>query len=334
MSSIGVVIGSYQHCKFLGECIESVRAQTLEPDRIVVVDDGSNDGSQKVARSFGRGVSVIDVNRMGPSVLFNRGVEEVGTDLVAIISGDDRMLPNRLAIQVTQLSRTAAELALGLPIVIDENGEQRSDNLAPSFFSDSTNTDSPLTARLFFEGNFLCAPTATFHRSKFLSLGGFHPGLLQLQDFQLWCRWSPSGTTLVSTDRLIEYRKTDQNLSSIRNINRAHAEKLWIYRRFFDSISRDQMSELFDVERFGDGVTAELVQAMLYLQHDDRMIRSIACERILDVLASDGGVEDLDAVGITMQDVFSLVDNYSPTKIFDDMRFVRENIAMRKQFFI
>lgn len=331
MNSLGVVVGTYQHGKYLADCIESIRAQTTPPDRIVIVDDGSTDGTQEIAKSLGKDIIPINLNRLGPSVVFNKGVQLLHTDFVAIISGDDRMLPDRLEKQMKALALSGAEINLGLPVVIDQHGERQSDAVAPEFFPELDQHENSLTAKLFFRGNFLCAPSALFRRSAYIGLGGFHPGLLQLQDFHLWCRWSERGTVEISTERYVEYRKSPQNLSGAANVHRMHAERLWIYRHFFDAIAGDALRKLFRPEEFRYAQDGELAEAMLYLQHDDVLIKSIGCEKLLDFCATESNLGQLSAVGMSVQDVFSLVGEYSPTKIFDERRFVKENILLRHQ---
>ncbi len=326
-----MVVGAYQHGKYLADCIDSIRAQTTPPDRILIVDDGSTDGTQAIAQSFGKDIALLDLNRVGPSVVFNKGVELIQTDVVAIISGDDRMLPDRLEKQVKAIAKSGAEIHLGLPVIIDQHGEHWSDSAAPEFFPEPSHLELSLTAKLFFSGNFLCAPTALFRRSAYFELGGFYPGLLQLQDFHLWCRWSARGTIEISGDRLVEYRKCPQSLSGAANIHPMHAERLWIYRHFFDAISDDAVHQLFPPDKYQCTRKSDLSKALLYLQHADPLIRNIGCEKLLDFCTTDSNLEELAAVGLSIQDVFSLVGEYSPTKIFDQRKFVQENILLRQQ---
>lgn len=333
MTSIAVVIGAYQHAKYIGECIESVRSQSLSPDQIIVVDDGSTDGTQQVAKAFGDAVSLINTNRMGPSVVFNTGIAHAKTDLVAIVSADDRLLQDRLERQTNLLATVDAQLAVGLPYVIDESGNRRADTLAPEFFPTVTKHHPSLTSRLFFEGNFICAPTATFDRKKFLALGGFHPGLLQLQDFELWLRWSSLGPIALSNERCTEYRKTSFNLSRSENLHRMHAERLWIYRHFFDAFDPGDSWRLFRLETPWKDVDDKVLQAVLMLSHEDALIQSIGCERLLDVLTSPTGIESLKAGGFSLQDVFSLMEKFSLASIFDDKQIIDENVGLKRLMF-
>ena len=305
MTTTGVVIGCYNHERYVANCIDSVLSQTQPPDRIVVVDDSSNDDSRAIVESYGRaGVELIVLDRAGPSAAFNTGVEAICTDVVAIISADDACLPERLERQHWLIDRYAVDLVLGLPIIIDEEGQIRSDSLAPEFFEPFESGSGPLTRQLFEVGNFLCAATATFRRDPFLSLGGFHPGLLQLQDFHLWLRWSWR-RMLVTEDRFSYYRKSAGSLSSAANDRRMHSERLWVYRHLFDDIPDSVVADLFS-SGFGrwQGTPQWLRLALIYLCHADPMIYQVGCEILLDRLNDSGSIEILRHAGVTLQDVF------------------------------
>jgi hypothetical protein len=102
-----VVIPSYNHARYVGEALESVLGQTRPPDRVVVVDDGSADGSAAVVAGFGsRGVELIVQENAGAHAALNRAVAVAAADceLVAILDSDDLYEPRRL-------ERCLAELA-------------------------------------------------------------------------------------------------------------------------------------------------------------------------------------------------------------------------------
>lgn len=91
--TIGVVIPVHNQAQYIGEAIESVLAQTLPAAQIVVVDDGSTDGSGDVAR--GLGAQVIESGGRGPAVARNLGAELLETEFIAFLDADDRFTPDR-----------------------------------------------------------------------------------------------------------------------------------------------------------------------------------------------------------------------------------------------
>jgi glycosyltransferase involved in cell wall biosynthesis len=97
-SAVAVVIPSYNHAKFIGAALESVAGQTLAPSRIVVVDDGSSDGSVELIRGIGDPrIDLLEQENAGAHHALNRAIQAVGdVDYIAILNSDDLYEPERL----------------------------------------------------------------------------------------------------------------------------------------------------------------------------------------------------------------------------------------------
>jgi glycosyltransferase involved in cell wall biosynthesis len=104
MEGISVIIGVWNGADYLGEAIESALGQTLPPLEVVVVDDGSDDGSGDVARSYGDRVRCVShERRCGSGAARNSGVAYARGDRFAFLDGDDRFLPDKLELQQAAL---------------------------------------------------------------------------------------------------------------------------------------------------------------------------------------------------------------------------------------
>jgi glycosyltransferase involved in cell wall biosynthesis len=99
---ISVMIGVYNGAPYLSEAIGSVRAQTYRPYELIVVDDGSDDGSGDIARSFDE-VQYIYQPRGGNGAARNRAIEAASGDFFAFLDADDRFVPKKLERQMTAL---------------------------------------------------------------------------------------------------------------------------------------------------------------------------------------------------------------------------------------
>ena len=108
---ISVMIGAYNAAPYLGEAIESVFAQDYEPIELIVVDDGSTDGTADVARSFAR-VQLIQQENGGNGAARNRAVESASGELYAFLDADDRFTSGKLMLQ-----KAALDADPGLDIV-------------------------------------------------------------------------------------------------------------------------------------------------------------------------------------------------------------------------
>ena len=96
-ADISVVIPTYNGARFLADTIATVRAQTLQPAEILVVDDGSSDGSAAVAEACG--VTVIRRENGGICAARNTGILAATQPWIALLDHDDTWKPEKLALQ-------------------------------------------------------------------------------------------------------------------------------------------------------------------------------------------------------------------------------------------
>lgn len=128
MTGVGVVIPLYNHERYIVQAIESVLGQRGDIDlrRVVVIDDGSSDGSLEEARKVrDRRVEVTGQDNAGAHATINRGVSLLPDDceLVAILNSDDRYLPDRLS-RCTQVFREtpSAQMVVTALEMVDDAG--------------------------------------------------------------------------------------------------------------------------------------------------------------------------------------------------------------------
>lgn len=98
-TSFAVVITSYNYRDFVIEAVESALAQTRQPTQVIVVDDGSTDGSDTLLReryAADERVTLICASNGGQLSAFQRGVEVVRAEVVCFLDSDDRWAPDYL----------------------------------------------------------------------------------------------------------------------------------------------------------------------------------------------------------------------------------------------
>ncbi|HVM59663.1 MAG TPA: glycosyltransferase family A protein [Verrucomicrobiae bacterium] len=92
-----IVIPTYNREKLVGPAIDSVLAQTFTDYEVIVVDDGSTDGTPEVLRSYGPRIKVLRQENQGPEVARDRGINMAAGEYVALLDSDDLLWPQALA---------------------------------------------------------------------------------------------------------------------------------------------------------------------------------------------------------------------------------------------
>jgi glycosyltransferase involved in cell wall biosynthesis len=110
--SASVVIAVRDGERYLGQALDSVLAQTAPPLDVVVVDDGSADGTVALASSYGRPVRVVSQRRAGQAGALNRGVAETTADVLAFLDHDDLWPPDSLERRLEPLAAGGDDAAV------------------------------------------------------------------------------------------------------------------------------------------------------------------------------------------------------------------------------
>src|SRR5205085_7436654 len=120
---VSVSLVTYNHEKYVAEAIRSVLGQTMADLEVVVVDDGSTDGTPAVVRSFDdpRVVSIRQENG-GPSAATNRALAACRGRYVALLSGDDACEPDRLQVQLDEYERSGPGILFSGCALMDDGG--------------------------------------------------------------------------------------------------------------------------------------------------------------------------------------------------------------------
>jgi len=100
---VSVLITVYNGARYLGEAIQSVLGQTYRPLEVIVVDDGSDDGSADVARAFGHVVHVASRAHAGIGVARNEAVAMATGEHLAFLDADDRFVADKIERQMNAL---------------------------------------------------------------------------------------------------------------------------------------------------------------------------------------------------------------------------------------
>ncbi|MFT6287271.1 MAG: glycosyltransferase involved in cell wall biosynthesis [Alcanivorax sp.] len=123
---ISVIVPVYNDGKYIGEAIESVLSQSINPFEIIVVDDGSTDDSAATARRFSNRVRLIRQTNRGAAAARNTGISAATGNYLGFLDADDLWLPNKLELQIA-----AMELNPALDMVFGYLEHFHSSDLSP-----------------------------------------------------------------------------------------------------------------------------------------------------------------------------------------------------------
>jgi len=144
---ISVIIPVLNGEAYIAQAIESVLDQTLPADEVVVINDGSSDGTAEIVRGYQPRVLYHRQPNLGPGAARNLGIRESKGDQVAFLDADDRWLPNKLALQKAALDADPA-----LDLVFSHTRQflspELSEEHAATLICDETVQPSPLISCL------------------------------------------------------------------------------------------------------------------------------------------------------------------------------------------
>ncbi|MBC8086257.1 MAG: glycosyltransferase family 2 protein [Phycisphaerae bacterium] len=213
MPRVSVVMPVYNGERFLAQAMNSVLASTFRDFELLVLDDGSTDGSFRVAQQIAAGdprVRCIPLQHQGIAGVRNTALRESRGEYIANLDSDDIAFPERLARQVRYLDTHREVVALGSRVlVIDSDGKPKS-IVIRTFTHDEIDR-----WHLNGLGGGIGNPAAMFRKSAAVAVGGYTESEHSIgEDYDLWLRLGEYGRLANLHDVLIRYRVHTTNLST------------------------------------------------------------------------------------------------------------------------
>ncbi len=182
-AAVSVIIPTYNRLELLKASLASVAAQTFREYEVIVVDDGSTDGTADYLAAHWPEVRCLRQENQGAAEARNHGLREVHSEFVAFLDSDDRWEPDFLAATVAELRRSPETALVYTNFVsTDENGRVLPGHRKRHYAGD-------VTARLF--GSTFIHTSAVVARAHTIrDAGGFDGRLTHNEDYDLWLRLS------------------------------------------------------------------------------------------------------------------------------------------------
>jgi len=204
-----VIVPVFNGAQTLGACLDALSAQTIDGDdyEIVVVDDGSTDGSAEIARQYD--VTLVRQEHAGPGAARNRGVQEAGGRLFLFTDADCVPTPN----WIEQMLAPFADPDVG---GVKGVYRTRQPSLVARFAQAEYEEKYDRLGRME-QIDFVDTYAAAYRRDVFASQGGFDPEFLRNQDQEFSFRLARAGYKLVFAPQAVVYHQ--------------HPDTIWHYAR-------------------------------------------------------------------------------------------------------
>ncbi len=199
---VSCIVPVFNGERYLAEALDSILAQTWRPVEVIVVDDGSTDGTAHIAAGYGVEVSYFHQANAGPAAARNRGLDAAVGAFVSFLDADDLWHEDKLARQMARFeARPELELCLShLQHFWEPEMKEEEDRLRDHRFS------KPLPA---YVTQAMLARCALFD-----AVGRFDPALRMGEDTDWFLRAADRGTvTEMLPDVLIFRRMHESNIS-------------------------------------------------------------------------------------------------------------------------
>jgi glycosyltransferase involved in cell wall biosynthesis len=206
--SISAVVAAYQAEGWIAEALDSILSQTRPPDEVIVVDDGSTDGTAHELERFSDRIRVIRRPNGGCPAAFNTAFAAARGDFVAMCGADDVWVAQKLAWQMeTMQAHPEADVLFGHAVL---TGRLKADHLRPP---GAGLLDSTVLRDALFRENCVCAPSILIRRSLFERLGPFVEDF-GADDYEYWFRCLRAGARFYYDPRtMLHWRHHESNLS-------------------------------------------------------------------------------------------------------------------------
>jgi len=276
---VTIVVPCFNHAQYIRECIDSILRQTYPNIELIVIDDGSSDGSAAILAQLAQqhGFYFEAQTNQGLTRTLNKALAMAKGKYFCNMGSDDVMLPNKTAVQVQFMEQyPQVAMCCGNALYIDENGDflRKPTRQLQHGFMD-------------FEGYFgntragVIAPSAMLRTSTLREVGGYDPDI-RLEDLAMWLKLTHAGYQIgFVRDEILHYRKHPTNTSkNLRFMYESHMQTYAPYRdhpRYPGVINRYLISTLVAAAKRDQlELARELAKKISPRFYDGKFLRGMA----------------------------------------------------------
>jgi len=243
MFQVSVIIPTYNSSKYISEAIDSVLAQRFDGIDIIVVDDGSTDGTRDILRKYDKQIRYFYQQNAGAASARNKAISEAKGQYMAFLDADDLWLPDKLEKSISFIEKndfdwicTSCFKQIG-----DENNRSLLKLANWVYDTESYSTKLLRDGLFFFASIDLFLITVVAKKKCFEVCGLFDQSLKIGEDHDLWLRFEEQGLRGGYLDEPLSIyrynglsltkRRQEDGLAYFINVARKHAKLLGINRK-------------------------------------------------------------------------------------------------------
>ncbi|MCB5183694.1 glycosyltransferase family 2 protein [Methylobacillus gramineus] len=218
-----VVIPLYNKEAFIERALNSVLQQTLSDYEVIVVDDGSSDGSMELVSQFDDDrIRVIQQENAGVAAARNTGIAAAGREWVAFLDADDVWMPDHLQELQDLINAFPKVTSVGTAYnKIDTNGRVQALRYPPQLSGQALSLVGDYFAVSIAYDHVLHSSSAAARKSVLLQISGFPVGVKSGEDLITWAKLALAGDMAFSSKvSAVFYIPDQQAINRVANIRR------------------------------------------------------------------------------------------------------------------
>ncbi len=205
---ITVLVPAYNAEKYIHQAIDSVLGQSFTDFELLIINDGSTDGTEKIIRSYNdERIRLINQSNQGIAAALNLGLLNANAELVARFDADDICMPDRLKQQYDFLNAHPGYIIVGCDAdYIDRDGEYVFTCTMPA------HTDEEIQELTSSKCPFIHS-AVLFRKEAVLQAGGYDANAFAFQDHLLWSKIIKQGKACNLDAKLLSVRLNPESIS-------------------------------------------------------------------------------------------------------------------------
>ena len=272
---VSIIIPVYNGSNYMKEAIDSALVQTYKNIEVIIVNDGSTDNTDEIARSYGDKIRYFKKENGGVATALNLAIENANGEYISWLSHDDIYFENKIEAQIKELEKLEDKNTILYSYWIGLY-EPSKDMISCKFQNESNKNklDNTLYPVLFglVHGCTLLIPKICFEK-----IGYFDTALRTKQDTAFWYKLFPKFNVHFMPQELVKYRfHAQQDSEVLKHIDRE--ENLQFFGNIIETISNDEIDkmynsrmefwfEFFERFNFGNYTTLQIKMLRKIIEH-------------------------------------------------------------------